>query len=84
MVPIQEGAGSGQSGNPLEVFEADLFGLGRQPSALCIVKPGLFAQLLVQDLDLLLKIFDPVLLVAVDPTGQAYHKELKLIHRCIL
>ena len=34
---------TGQSGNPFEVFEADLLGLGRQPSALCIVEPGLFA-----------------------------------------
>jgi hypothetical protein len=31
-----------------------------------------------------LKILDHVLLVAVDPTGQADHQELKLIHPCIL
>jgi hypothetical protein len=48
MMPIQEGAGSGQSGNPLEVFEANLFGLGRQPLPLGIVEPRLLAQLLLE------------------------------------
>jgi hypothetical protein len=80
MMPIQEGAGSGQSGNPLEVFEANLFGLGRQPLPLGIVEPRLLAQLLLEDFDLLLEIFDHVLLVVVDPTGQAKEDELKLIH----
>ena len=74
-MPIQEGAGSGQSGNPLEVFEAYLFGLGRQPLPLGIVEPRL-----LEDFDLLLEIFDHVLLVVVDPTGQAKEDELKLIH----
>lgn len=34
----------------------------------------------VEDLDLLLEVFDDVLLVAVDPTGQAYEEELKMVH----
>ena len=84
LMPIQESAWGTQSGNPFEVFEADLLGLGCQPSALCIVEPGFLAQLFVEDFHLFLKILDHVLLVAVDPTGQAYHKELKLIHPCIL
>jgi hypothetical protein len=53
----------------LAVFEADLLGLGRQPSALGVVEPSLLAQLLLGDFDLLLEIFDQVLLVAVYPTG---------------
>jgi hypothetical protein len=69
LLPIQKSALGGESGNPFQVFEADLLGLGRQPSALSIVEPGLLAQLLLEDLDLLLKIFDRILLVAVDPTG---------------
>jgi hypothetical protein len=68
----------------LEVFEADLRGLGRQPSALGIVEPGLFAQLLPEHFDLFLEIFDHVLLVAVDPTGQAKEDELKLVHGRII
>jgi hypothetical protein len=40
--------------------------------------------LFVEDFHLFLEVLDQVLLVAVDPTGQAYHKELKSIHLCIL
>ena len=79
-MPTQEDAGSGQRGKPLEVFEADLFGPGRQPSALGIVEPRLLAQLFLEDFDLLLEIFDHVLLMAVDPTGHAKEDELKLVH----
>jgi hypothetical protein len=61
----------------VEVFEADLFGLGRQPSALGIIEPGFPAQLLHEDLDLLLKILDRILPVAVDPTGRAKEDKLK-------
>jgi len=43
MIPIQEVAGGGQSGDPFEVFDHDLLGPGGQPSALSVVEPGLFA-----------------------------------------
>jgi len=84
LMPIQESAWGAQSGNSFEVFETDVLGLGRQPSPLCIVESGFLAQLFVEDFHLFLEVLDQVLLVAVDPTGQAYHKELKSIHLCIL
>jgi hypothetical protein len=55
-------------------------GLGGESSALVIVEPGLFPQLLLEDFDLLLEVFDNILLVAVDPTSSAGHEELKGIH----
>ena len=57
--------------------QTDLLGLGGQPSPLIVVEPGPVAELLLENFDLLLESFDDILLVAVDPAGQAYHKELK-------
>jgi hypothetical protein len=64
----------------LEPLQPDLPGLGGQPSALVIVESGLFAQLLLEDCDLLLEVLNSILLVAVDATGHAQHEELKPVH----
>jgi len=41
---------------------------------------GFFAQVLLEDFDLLLEVFNNVLLVAVDPAGQTDQDELILVH----
>jgi hypothetical protein len=79
-MPIQQRARGNDAGDCLASWQSDLFGLGGQPAALLIVEPGLFAQLLLEDFDLLLKVFDNVLLVAVDPARQAEQEELKQVH----
>ena len=79
-MPIQKRARGGQSGDSFEVFQADLVGLGGQPSTLAFVEAGPLAQLFLEDSDLFLEVFDDVLLVAVDPTGQAYEEESKMVH----
>lgn len=48
--------------------------------ALVIAEPGLFAQLLLEDFDFLLEVLDNILLLAVDPTGQANAEKLKMVH----
>jgi hypothetical protein len=58
----------------------DVFGLGGQPAALVVVEPGLLVQLLPHDLNLLLEVFDNVLVIAVDPAGQTDEEELKGVH----
>jgi hypothetical protein len=45
-----------------------------------VVEPGLFAQLFLEDFDLVLEVFDEVLRVAVDRAGQTEEDELKLLH----
>jgi hypothetical protein len=47
-----------------------------KPAALVVAEAGLFAQLLLQDHDLLLEVFDDALLVSVNPTSQRQQKEL--------
>lgn len=59
---------------------AELLGLGDQPSTLVVAEAGLFASLLLEDFDLLMEVFNTVLLVAIDPTGQANEKKLKMVH----
>ena len=79
-MPIQESARCHQSCELSEVFETDLLGFGGKPSALVVVEPGLLVQLLPHDLNLLLEVFDHVLLMAVDPAGQTNEEELKMVH----
>jgi hypothetical protein len=79
-MPSQEGVRGGDGGDLFGPLQTDLLGLGGQPSALIVVEPGSFAELLLEDFDLLLEVFDNVLLIAVDPAGQAYHIELKQVH----
>jgi hypothetical protein len=80
LMPSQKGARGGDGGDLFEPLQTDLFGLGGQPAALVVIEPGLFAQLLPEDFDLLLQVFDDVLLVAVDPAGQAKEEKLKMVH----
>ena len=80
LMPNQEGARGGDGGDPLEPLQPDLPGLGGQPSALIVVEPGPFAQLLPKHFDLFLEVFGKVLLVTVNPARQAEHKELKQVH----
>ena len=68
----------------MQAVSAQLLGFGRQPAALVVVEPGLLAQLLPEDFHLFLEVFDDVLLVAVDPTGQADEQQLERVHRLIL
>ena len=79
-MPIQKRARGGDGGNLFEPLQTDFLGFGGQSSALLVVEPGLFAQLLLEDFDLLLEVFDDVLLVAVDPAGQTEEDELILVH----
>jgi len=74
LMPIQERARGDDGGDLVEAIQADLPRLGGEPAALIIVESGSFAQLLLQHSDLLLEVFDDVLLLAVHPTGQA-HKQ---------
>ena len=80
-MPSQEGARSDDGGDLLEPLKPNLLGLGGQPSARVVVESGLSAQLLFEDLDLLLEILDAVLRIAVDPTGQANQGEFKTVHQ---
>ena len=79
-MPVQERARGDDAGDLLEPMRTDVFGLGGQPSALVVVEPGLLVQLLPHDLNLLLEVFDHVLLMAVDPAGQTNEEELKMVH----
>ncbi|HYG35733.1 MAG TPA: transposase [Clostridia bacterium] len=51
-----------------------------QPATLVVVKAGLFAKLFFEDPDLLLEVFNHVLLAPVHPTGQAQEQQLQRIH----
>ena len=75
-MPIQERARGDDGGDLLEPMPTDFLGLSGQSSALVVVEPGLFAQSLLEDFDLLLEILDDVLLVAVEPAGQTDEDEL--------
>ena len=76
----QKGGGCDDSRNLLQPAQTDGFGFGSQPTALVIVEPGPFAQLFLEDSDLLLEVLNNVLLVAVDPTGETKQKKLKMVH----
>jgi len=78
-VPLQERPRAHQGGQPLEPAGIDLAGLGWQPTALVIVEAGFLAQLFSEDPDLLLEVFNDVLLGAVEPPSQAEKQELKRV-----
>ena len=61
-MPSQQGARADKGGDPLEAFPPEFLGLGGQPATLVIIKLGPFAKLFFQDFDLLLEVFDDVLL----------------------
>jgi hypothetical protein len=79
-MPSQEGARGGNGGQLLEPCQPEFLGLDGQPAALVVVEPGLFAQLLLEDFDFLLKVLDGILLVAIDLARQAKEEKLKMIH----
>jgi hypothetical protein len=79
-MPLQEGARANQWRETFEALRIDLLGLDRQAAALVVVEPGLLAQLFFEDPELLLEVFNFLLLVTVDPTGQAEGQNLKLVH----
>ena len=58
--------------------------MGRQPAPLLVIEPGSFAQLLLEDLHLLLEIFDDVLLVTVQTACKADEEQLENVHRAML
>ena len=66
LMPLPEDAGVHQGSQHSEPFRLDLPGLGSQPAALVMVEAGLRAQWFLEDADLLLEVFED-LLVAVDP-----------------
>jgi hypothetical protein len=69
-VPVQESLGTEHRGKPTHALAAQLLGFSRQPSSLVVVEAWLFAQLLLQDFHLFLKVFNGQLLVAVEPAGK--------------
>jgi hypothetical protein len=83
-VPVQESLGADDCGKSAQAVSAQLFGLGCQPMALVIVESGLSAQLLPQNLDLFLEVFDNELLVTIQPARKADEQELQRVHRPIL
>src|ERR1035437_1912115 len=79
-MPSQQRARGDDGGDLFELLQTDSLGLGGQSSALVVIEPGLLAHLLPEDLDLLLEVFDRVLLIAVDPAGQTDEEQLKMVH----
>ena len=83
-MPLQECFWADDGGNAPQPIPAELVRFGRQSPALLIGESGPFVQLLLEDLHLLLEVFDDQLLVAIEPTGQANEQELQSVHRPIL
>ena len=71
-------------GESPELIPTHPFGFGRQPAPLVVVEPGPSNQLFPQDPDLLLKVFDDILLVTVDPPSETDEKQLERVHPAIL
>jgi hypothetical protein len=83
-MPSQQGARGDKGGDPLEAFPPEFLGLGGQPATLVVAEPGLLAQLLLQNLNLFLEVFDDALLISVNPTSQTQQTELKHVHLSIM
>jgi len=83
-MPVQKSPRRHNRGESLKLIPTDLLGLGRQPTPLVVVEPGPSTQLLPQDPDLLLKVFDDILLVTVDPPSETDEKQLERVHPAIL
>jgi hypothetical protein len=67
-VPLQQGSGRHDGRKKLQPLPTDPSRFGGQSSALVIVKVRSSTQLFTQHFDFFLKVFDHVLLMAVDPT----------------
>ena len=83
-MPVQKSLRHDNRGESLELIPADPFGFGCQPTPLVVVEPGPSNQLFPQDPDLLLKVFDDILLVTVDPPSETDEKQLERVHPAIL
>jgi len=83
-MPVQKSLRRHNGGESLELIPADPFGFGREPAPLVVVEPGPFAQSFSENLDLLLKVFDDMLLVTVDPPSETDEQQLGRVHRAIL
>jgi hypothetical protein len=86
-VPSEQGLRCDQVRDLLQPAEFDLLRLPRlprQPRPLLIRESGSpAAQLFLQHPDLLLKVVDGELLLAVHPSGKRYEDELECVHRAI-
>ena len=83
-MPVQESLRRHNRGESLKLIPTDPFGLGRQSATLVVLEPGPSTQLFPQDPDLLLEIFDDILLVTVDPPSETNEKQLERVHSAIL
>jgi len=70
-VPGQKSTGGNDAGKAGEAFSSNRLALGGQTTALIVVEARPLAQLLLEDSDLLLKIFDYELLAVIHPTRKA-------------
>src|SRR5882724_9979877 len=70
-VPGQKSIGGDDAGKAGEVFSSNRLAFGGQTTALIVVKARPLAQLLLEDSDLLLKIFDYKSLAVIHPTSKA-------------
>jgi len=83
-MPVQKSLRHDNRSESLELIPTNPFGFGRQPTPLVVVEPGPSTQLLPQDPDLLLKVFDDISLVTVDPPSGTDEQQLELVHPAIL
>jgi hypothetical protein len=70
-VPGQKRIGCNDAGKARENLPPNGLGLGSQSTALIVVEARPLAQLLLEDSDLLLKVFDYELLALIHPTRKA-------------
>ena len=83
-MPVQKSLRHDNRSESLELIPINPFGLGRQPAPLVVVEPGPSTKLFPQDPDFLLKVFDDILLVTVDPSSETDEKQLERVHPAIL
>ena len=83
-MPVQKSLRRHNRGESLELIPTHPFGFGRQPAPLVVGEPRPSIQLFPQDPDLLLKVFDDILLVTVDPSSETDGKQLERVHPAIL
>ena len=83
-MPAQKSLRRHNRGESLELIPTHPFGFGRQPAPLVVVEPRPSIQLFPQDPDLLLKVFDDILLVTVDPSSETDEKQLERVHRAVI
>jgi len=70
-MPGQKSIRGNDAGKASEAFSSNRLALGGQTTALSVIEAWPLAQLLLEDSDLLLKIFDDQLLAVIHPTSKA-------------